>query len=1448
MGTKTIQGLELAFDVGHSSIGWAVLQSVGRESPRAEAPRISILGCGVVTFGADDCLASKRRDKRRQRRHIRSTRQRIERMAKLFLCILANEKDEGLSDLLKELRIYLTNSNRAELTKAGTKKNASHPYLLAARVLAARTDEEKAKARLTWPQLWDVLRWYAHNRGYDGNIRWSGGFNVEAFSETPLASRKELDAQVEALNDNDPGDDKKKLLAAAVRMEDYGFTTPTFAETVVKFLFGPDRTVRPGGEGKPGIVEPTNAPFNEAEFRRLLFNCEPGFESHPRHLRNYFKGIRAAFPRRVIKEINDKPTLVCGTEWEVRYILRAHFDHLKHCDAALEQVLCGGIPESASDWSALKHHFPSAYISDTDIAKLSKLKVSKKLPRDQKQRLASERRKILQGKLALHARYHGGLLFGQLVPRFDNRIIEQCPFTFAAVYQAILQKDEAAVKLYKLSLSQIAASRRQVNGEEESDEAVAKRWATKLAKVPGKNCLEFLDYRWVMMLANIRIGFDGEAYRNAEGKETSLRPLNPDERLKIDAEARKRGFLKVEPDKAGKNGHMREGKNELREIVIKETKCNRHNLDALLLVPDIKEALRILPVKGSKEAFQIVWGAFDSPGHDKDTGSYSDNPLRRRFSHQLLRGKKDEPRFLTIASIIAQLQSPDVVKKHPTAPEIITRIEQAARQEASDKRGNLNEAKLTELLNAKFSCERLKGRARFGRLKLREAVQQVMHKDSPLHPLEKGGCLEQTDAIKEASIQKSMAELTNNHLVRHRLLILTGDQQNPSDKKRKHGLLDHIIQEFANGDKKLISRITVELARDLQTMSGMTNEEKAKELGGKVGHHLRVSQKLAEMLQDERDENGRPIPISPGLIRKARIADDLGFHPEHKSWECPYTGRFFTAADLFHRRFDRDHIVPRSQRLSDALEAIVITSREVNAEKGKRTALQFVKDMNRPENRAIKDRLNIRSEAQFRTFVDKLPTTGHPEDVRRKQKRKQLLLVEKWEEKEFTPGDLTKTRHLVKLAAQQLERAFHDVPKEQRPPIISINGAVTAAFRDKTWKLIRELAAVHPEVKKAADEERQAKEQGRDYNLKKKIRQITNLHHAVDAVALGLVTNLLVPFGHGSLNTDLVRLIIKVKLTAEERRRFEEMCHQFGLPKFYQWAADRCDDSEQKVPAAGAGGILCLNELPKDLKKEIQERLQEFRIVTHIAADQGTLDSDETLYRVFDPNDSHPTAQKIRRWFEKLLADGKLKKLKKLPDPNDPAETLVLLVSRKRRGTDGESSGKVLREVGKEWTWKYMLVAKNAIQGLSEKGDAGKLSVIKAAKPLGKNFGVAKISPEDGKPIFNIIRPCRAYAQLKKFKKEHPKAKIELIRRGTLIELTEEDQTITRLRIFGSGERPERGIYFDAAPPDSLERVREIQISAFKQGRAKILNPLLTGIAASAAPSTAKFPVLHNAG
>jgi CRISPR-associated endonuclease Csn1 len=1284
--------LELAFDVGHSSIGWAVLQRAAATppaTPSADDPALSVnlLGCGAVIFRADDCLASDRRTYRRQRRHIRSTRQRIKR--------------------LKLLLGHLGSLTPPQLDQPG----CAWPWQLAARVL-------QGGRLLTWPELWDVLRWYAHNRGYDGNRRWSGA--GAAASDNSDSDDAALD---NILNDasatEDEKDDAKKVKEAKSIMRKFGVRTmaETFCAVCGIDPLGDKRSCNLPGEKRP-------------------------------------KGMNAAFPRATV-------------EGEVRRILQAHFGKLPQVNADLERSLLGRDNRDALAWQAIPH--PG---------------------------------------LKLPNRYQGGLLFGQLVPRFDNRIIAQCPITFAEEYQRL-------------------------TGEGYS-EAEAKDKAGVLAKVPGKYCTEFLNFRWAMTLASIRIGHSSETYRDRDGKMVKLRSLTADERCKVDARARRLGFLKVEADKPGKDGLVREGKNELRQIVTEETKCDRHNLDTLLLDPNARDGLELVPADGSAAAFRLAWACFDNPGHDAN-GSYRDSTLRHRFFVQLLRQKK-----LSLNRMIQQLD-----KTGGSA--VASRIREAARKEVADRRGNVNEEKLDKLMAAEFFCPKLRGRACFSRAKLRQAFQEVFRREKPIHPQETGGCLAQTEDVKQATMVKDLAEQTNNHLVRHRLLILAGSER--AKPQRKEGLLQHIVQEFAGGDQRRIARITIELARDLQAMSGMKVKDKAQALSAKLAHHQKVSADLAEKLRDAngnplRDANGRPFAASPGMIRKARILADL-------EGKCPYTGRDIEFVHLANPHpqlgtADKDHVVPRSLRLSDALEAQVITFSEVNRLKGQRTALQFIRDMNLPENNHNKDRFGIKTEAQFRRDVDALWPKSDPfrraraggskptDDEARCWRRKQLLLKVAWEGNEFTPADLANTRYVVKLAKQQLEASFFGLPKEARPPVIAVTGAVTASFREKSWRLWGELAAVNPAVRAVLAEGMNEWDAGKNFNPKKAVREISHLHHAVDSVALALVTHLLVPLKHQSLDGTLARFVVKGKLSVDKEKAIDEvaafraLCARLGLPRFARL------DSQNRLHIA---------ELPESLKAQIRQRLAEKRVVQHIPADTSGLACDDTVYRVLDPHDPSPNARRLRRWFEGILLAGQVKKLKELPDPKDPTKPLVVLVARKRRNPSGAETGKTLHDTGKEWRWIYLVAAKSSLHGLEPAaGHEGKLAALKGVKLLGENFGVAAITKAGEKPTFEIIRPRKVWKQVDSLRSAQPGAKIRLIRKGALVELQEADGQRTRLRIFGCGERPGRGIYFDAGVPDAIDREREIPVSAFANGRAKLVPVSLTGAAACPSTSSTLMP------
>ncbi len=199
---------------------------------------------------------------------------------------------------------------------------------------------------------------------------------------------------------------------------------------------------------------------------------------------------------------------------------------------------------------------------------------------------------------------------------------------------------------------------------------------------------------------------------------------------------------------------------------------------------------------------------------------------------------------------------------------------------------------------------------------------------------------------------------------------------------------------------------------------------------------MRVADKLEKAFAEE--SNGKSIRITAGLIRKARIAEDLG-------WKCPYTGQTYEPKDLVTRRVDKDHIVPRSERASDSLDSLAVTFSAVNKWKGKRTAYQFVEQ---EQGKPVPDlpNLSIMSLPRYKQFVEDLESyKGHDDDKRRKKKRKELMLLPKYEEKEFTPRDLTQTSQLVRLGAQVLKRTFSDC--KEKPVVISLPGSVTGTVR-----------------------------------------------------------------------------------------------------------------------------------------------------------------------------------------------------------------------------------------------------------------------------------------------------------------------------------------------------------------------------------------------------------------
>lgn len=920
--------IALSFDIGHSSIGWAALK------PKKE--NSEILGCGTVVFPKEDCQNQQRAGFRRQRRHIAATRNRI-----------------------KRLETFLVHAGLLSQADVDYCRKNPHPWpwLLAAQVLIAGRQIDQR-------ELWAVIRWYAHNRGYDGNVLWAG-YN------------------------SDP-DDVKKVQTARAMMSDY--KASSMCETVCRFL-----GIDPKAAGNPTI-------------------------------KLYFKGENAAFPREVVVA-------------EIRSVLEKHVEVLGGISPELIRTLL-------DDWKDAKDGGFDA-----------------KLPE----------------------RYKGGLLFGQMKPRFENRIIPTCRIT----------------------------------GE----------------KTPSKHSRAFYQFRWAKFMINLRV---------ANAIEGGSRPLNVSEIKQLNEAMEKAGYM---------------NKTSLKKALEKDLGLEPTNLDAMLLVPEMEKALTLNPalreMTGSK--YKKIWQAIPESWHSV-------------FLNQLFHGRNYHSEPPSLAQWRSRIES-----KSELTDELDKALHEAYDAECKllTKKGPVElptyEAFLKRPLRISQS-HMASGRASYSRAKLQEAFKVVMGGEDPSA---RRGILEETEDVLERQENIPIDKKSNNHLLRHRLRIF-------------EKTLNDLVNHYADGNPSKVKWVGVEVVRDLVEFSGKTAKEKARMIGEQLWHHRKVS----KYLEKERHENGGTWDIGSGLIKKVKIADDM-------NWQCPYTGKFYSLNQILGKEVDLEHIIPRSKRPTDALHTLVLTFSDINRIKGARTAMQFIEDM--------KDDPRTLTPKQFKELVSKLKKSNGPskDDERRCTKRKIALLTRDYDprgkakEKDtdkpavdgFTEGSLTQTSHLNKLAAQQTKRWFTEQlgDNAELPPVVQLSGSVTAATR-RSWNMFGALEAVHPEVRG---------------KTKTEIREITHLHHALDAIAIGLSVE------HFPRDGRLWELLSKryVKNPTDQAHMKRTLGNMISFSGKGEWKIDGLSDS---------------------VMSQIIECLMEKRVVRHNPRTMRGLKVQQNVWRIEGEDPDDPSKMWIR--------------------------------------------------------------------------------------------------------------------------------------------------------------------------------------------------------------------------
>lgn len=466
--------------------------------------------------------------------------------------------------------------------------------------------------------------------------------------------------------------------------------------------------------------------------------------------------------------------------------------------------------------------------------------------------------------------------------------------------------------------------------------------------------------------------------------------------------------------------------------------------------------------------------------------------------------------------------------------------------------------------------QKASGRAPYARPVLRQVVAEVLRGEDPTRPmrtLQHEGEVKEADGVLYAlqnpdsqvnriQATRTIEQQTNNHMVRHRMLIF-------------ERLLADMVKRYANGNAEAVTQCCVEVGRELKEFSGKSQEDIKKELNKR----MRSFHSAVKKLEENKEELPAGTTITGSLIRKCRIAMDM-------NRTCPYTGKQYSFGDLPLLEFE--HIIPHAARNTNAMAALVLTWPEVNKMKGKRTALEFVREF---QTQAVpgKENLSIFTESRYKAFVDKLSTKGAPDDSRRCKARKRMLLVEKTPQQGdteglgFTEGQMTQSSQLMRLAAQVAKRHV------KTAKVVMIPGFVTAETR-KCWNLMSALAESCPEI---------IDETTGKVKDKESIRDITHMHHALDAATLGLILHL-IPGGENGIVWQAIG-----------KRRLNET--QLGILRSKNALSAFYVDVDKR---------LHLKDIPRSVLKSLAAGLAEKRVVRHIPADMSGAHMEEQYRRV----------------------------------------------------------------------------------------------------------------------------------------------------------------------------------------------------------------------------------------
>lgn len=270
-------------------------------------------------------------------------------------------------------------------------------------------------------------------------------------------------------------------------------------------------------------------------------------------------------------------------------------------------------------------------------------------------------------------------------------------------------------------------------------------------------------------------------------------------------------------------------------------------------------------------------------------------------------------------------------------------------------------------------------------------------------------------------------------------------------------------------------------------------------LMSEYGRFDEIRVELARELKQSREEREKATKAIAAATREGdeiarRIREEYGLTPtrsriqKYRMWEesgkiCMYCGCPVNVTEFLSGfGVEVEHVIPRSVLFDDSFSNKVCACRKCNAEKGSRTAFDFMKS---------------RSEGEFNAYIERVNDLAEKGKISN-AKRKKLLMPASELPEDFIERQLRESQYIAKKAREMLQSVCRNV--------YSTSGSITDFIRH-LWGWDEVLHDLNFERYRNAGltERVERKVDGRRFSVERIAgwsKRMDHRHHAVDALAI----------------------------------------------------------------------------------------------------------------------------------------------------------------------------------------------------------------------------------------------------------------------------------------------------------------------------------------------------------